>query len=100
MQTALYDSLSDVTTLTPPSDEKLTQVNDDYIAMATTGAATTAQRERLVAAGAHLASEQNAQAVLLGGTDLNLVYANNTLNVPVIDSAKVHVDAIVEAALG
>jgi aspartate/glutamate racemase len=47
-----------------------------------------------------LASEQNAQAVLLGGTDLNLVYADNTLNVPVIDSAKVHVDAIVEAALG
>ncbi|MGK0169450.1 MAG: aspartate racemase [Gammaproteobacteria bacterium] len=68
--------------------------------MATTGAATTAQRERLVAAGARLASEQNAQAVLLGGTDLNLVYDDNTLNVPVVDSAKVHGDAIVKAALG
>jgi aspartate/glutamate racemase len=37
--------------------------------------------------------------VLLGGTDLNLVYDGVALDFPVIDSAAVHVEAIVHTAL-
>ncbi|WP_338140952.1 aspartate/glutamate racemase family protein, partial [Candidatus Entotheonella palauensis] len=52
-----------------------------------------------VAAGERLVRDQGAEAVLLGGTDLNVVYDRISLDFPVIDSAAVHVDAIVNMAL-
>jgi aspartate racemase len=77
----------------------LSQVNDDYMAMAIAGTASPAQRERLLGAGQRLVHDQGAEVVLLGGTDLNLVYGGASLDFPVIDSAMVHADAIVRAAL-
>jgi aspartate racemase len=98
MQTGLYGALSELDPVAPIGND-LTQVNDDYVAMAIAGAATPAQRERLLAAGTKLVRDQAVEAVLLGGTDLNLVYDGSPLDFPVIDSAAVHVDAIVNAAL-
>lgn len=98
MQTRLYGALGELDPVTPAGDD-LTRVNDDYVAMAIAGKATPAQRERLLAAGKSLVRDQGAEAVLLGGTDLNLVYNSAALDFAVIDSALVHVDAIVNAAL-
>lgn len=98
METRLYGALDDLEPVAPIGDD-LAHVNDDYVAMAIAGAATPGQRERLLAAGRALAQEQGAQAILLGGTDLNLVYDGSPFDVPVIDSAVLHVDAIVKAAL-
>ena len=98
MQTSLYGGLSALETVAPIGNE-LAQVNDDYVAMAIAGAATPEQRERLLTAGERLVRDQGAEAVLLGGTDLNLVYHGSALDFPVIDSAAVHVDAIVNTAL-
>ena len=98
MQTCLYGALSELEPIAPVGDD-LTQVNEDYIAMAIAGTASPAQRERLLGAGHSLVHNQGAEVVLLGGTDLNLVYDGVALDFPVIDSATVHVDAIVSAAL-
>ena len=98
MQTGLYGALNELEPLAPVGGD-LAQVNDDYMAMAIAGAASRAQRERLLDAGHRLVNDQGAEAVLLGGTDLNLVYRGATLDFPVIDSALVHADAIVNAAL-
>lgn len=98
METHLYGVLSELEPVVPIGSD-LTQVNDDYVAMATAGAATPDQRERLLAAGERLVRDQGAEAVLLGGTDLNVVYDRVSLDFPVIDSAAVHVDAIVNMAL-
>lgn len=43
--------------------------------------------------------DQSAQAVLLGGTDLNLVFDAAGIDYSVIDSAAVHADAVVTKAL-
>lgn len=98
MQTGLYGALSELDVVTPLGDE-LTQANDDYVATAIAGAATPAQRERLLRAGQRLVDDLGAEAVLLGGTDLNVVYDGAPLEFPVIDCAAVHVGAVVEAAL-
>lgn len=98
MQTCLYGALSELEPIAPVGDE-LSWVNEDYIAMAVAGTASPSQRERLLAAGQRLVHEQGAEVVLLGGTDLNLVYDGVALDFPVIDSAIVHADAIVRAAL-
>lgn len=98
MQTSLYGAFSALTPIAPLGDD-LDQVNDDYVAMAIAGVATPAQRDRLLDAGQRLVRDQGAEAVLLGGTDLNLVYNGAALDFPVIDSAMVHVEAVVSAAL-
>jgi len=98
MQTCLYGALRELDPVVPVEDD-LSRVNDDYVAVAIAGRASAAQRERLLEAGHRLVHHQGAEAVLLGGTDLNLVYDGATLDFPVIDSAMVHVEAIVAAAL-
>ena len=98
MQTYLYGALSELDPVAPIGSD-LAEVNDDYVAMAIAGAATPGQRQRLVAAGKSLVRDQGAEVVLLGGTDLNLVYDAAALDFPIVDSAAVHVDAIVDAAL-
>ena len=98
MQTGLYDALRAHDPVSPIEDD-LSRVNDDYIAVAIAGKATPEQRERLLSAGDALVREQGADAVLLGGTDLNLVYDGTGFDHPVIDSAAVHVESIVERAL-
>lgn len=98
MQTGLYGALSQLEPVVPIGDE-LTQVNDDYIEIAVSGSASPEQRERLLSAGRGLVHDQGAEVVLLGGTDLNLVYHGAAVDFPVIDSAIVHVEAIVESAL-
>ncbi|MEE8286724.1 MAG: aspartate/glutamate racemase family protein, partial [Gammaproteobacteria bacterium] len=98
MQTCLYGTLSEFDPVAPIGND-LAQVNDDYIAVAIAGAATPAQRQRLLTAGESLVRNQGAEVVLLGGTDLNLVYDGVARDFLVIDSASVHVDAIVNATL-
>ena len=98
MRTGLYGALGDLDPVAPTGAD-LDQVNDDYVAMAIAGSATNEQRERLLAAGEKLAREQGAEAVLLGGTDLNLVFDGTPRGYPVVDSALVHVEAIVKVAL-
>jgi aspartate racemase len=98
METALYGALHELSVVTPTGAQRQ-QVNDDYVAMAIAGAATPDQRERLIGAGAELVREQGAEAILLGGTDLNLVYRDANPGFRVIDSAALHADAIVRTAL-
>lgn len=98
MQTHLYGALAQLDPVTPIGDE-LAEVNDDYIAIAIAGAATISQHKRLVAAGERLVRDQGAEAVLLGGTDLNLVFDGKAFDFRVVDSALVHADAIISAAL-
>lgn len=99
MQTHLYGALSQLDPVAPAGDD-LAQVNDDYVAIAIAGKAAPAERERLLAAGTALVRDQGAEAVLLGGTDLNLVYDGSGFDHPVVDSAAVHADAIIGHGLG
>ena len=61
------------------------------------GVATDELRSRLFAASQRLI-DRGAETVMLGGTDLALAF-DGTEPVPVIDSAEIHVQAIVKEAL-
>jgi aspartate racemase len=58
------------------------------------------QRSVFNAASQGLIQEKGAQAIMLGGTDLALVYNQQTSEFPLIDCAGIHVDAIVRLAAG
>jgi aspartate racemase len=100
MGSRLYGKLDGVCeTLSPADDgtEASDEAHADYAQVAMSGEVTAEQRSRLFSAAQRLC-DRGAQAVLLGGTDLSLVF-DGSETVPVIDSAEVHVQAIVREAL-
>ena len=99
METGLYGSIQGIDVVVPLG-AALDQVHEDYIAVGTTGVATPNQHERLVIMARRLIEEQGAEAVILGGTDLFVVFEHEVLDFTVIDSAEVHIEAIVKAAVG
>jgi aspartate racemase len=66
--------------------------------MAAAGIVTAAERAVFDAAVRELLDEANVEAILLGGTDLALVYRDGEAAFPVVDAAALHVDAIVARA--
>lgn len=97
METRFYGGLT-TAEIIPPSGGDLTDVHDAYVAMAASGVVTDAQRSIFNRVGIRLLNE-GAQAIMLGGTDLALVYDQQTSEFPLIDCASIHVDAIVRFAL-
>lgn len=96
METRFYGGLA-TATIIPPTGRDLFDVHDAYVAMATSGVLTEAQRSVFDRVSRRLLNE-GAQAIMLGGTDLALVYDQQTSNFPLIDCAGIHVDAIVRHA--
>jgi aspartate racemase len=45
-----------------------------------------------------LITDQSAEAIMLGGTDLAMVYTEDNSPFPIIDCAALHVDAITNQA--
>jgi aspartate racemase len=98
METRFYGGLT-TAAITPPDGQDLTDVHDAYVEMAASGIVTEAQRSVFNRVSRRLLND-GAQAIMLGGTDLALVYDQRTSEFPLIDCASIHVDAIVRAALG
>ena len=98
METRLYGAISSAAVVVPLGAE-LDEVHDNYVAMATAGRVNDAQRRVFFAAGERLCREQNAEVVLLGGTDLFLAFQDRDAGFPVLDCADVHVEAIYQASL-
>ena len=83
-----------------PSNADLAAVHQAYSAMATAGSVTDAQRGVFRSVGERLLNEGGAEALMLGGTDLALVFNAQTGDFPLVDCAGIHVDSIVRLALG
>jgi aspartate racemase len=62
----------------PPSGQDLDDVHQAYVAMATSGVVTEAQRLVFNTVSRKLLEENGAEAIMLGGTDLALAFKNKT----------------------
>jgi len=97
MESRLFGGVSAAELVVPQGDD-FALVNELYMNIATRGEATKADSETLINIGSRLCSEQGAQAVLLAGTDLFLAFGDCECGYKVIDSALVHVDALLQQA--
>lgn len=95
MGTKLYGGIS-AADVVLPQDDAFDQVHTNYVEMALAGRVTQAQREVFFSIGRRLCQEQGAEAVLLGGTDLCLAFADCDCGFRVMDCADVHIDALYE----
>ena len=93
MESALYRGISSAE-VRAPEGEAMEQVHSAYVEMAMIGRVTDAQRRTFFAVGRHLCRERDAQAIMLGGTDLFLAFAGQERPFPIVDCADIHVDAI------
>ncbi len=98
MASRVYGALSNLEVVVP-AGESFDATHDAYIAMATAGQVTEPQRALFFAVGAELCRAQGAEAVVLAGTDLFLAFEGHDCGFPVIDSAEVHVNALLRASL-
>lgn len=85
--------------IVPPSGSDLDDVHDAYVTMAASGVATDAQRAVFSAACQRLLKDRGVEAIMLGGTDLALIFNDQTTDFPLVDCAGIHVEAVVRLAL-
>ena len=97
MESRLYGSLPHVE-LIPPTGSELDDVHEAYVTMAAAGVVTDAQRAVFDRAARRL-EQAHVEAIMLGGTDLALVYREADAPFPLVDCAGIHVEAIVREAL-
>jgi aspartate racemase len=97
MQSDMFGRLQDVEIVQLRSEE-LDLVQRNYLIIARTGNVAYADIEAIRAIAKSLA-DAGADAVILAGTELSLAFDEASADFPALDSGRVHVNAIVEAAL-
>ena len=96
MNTKIYNFTTEVDWLIPDG-EQFKNVHNSYVALATEGKADKKNAEILISASKTLV-DRGAEAIVLGGTDLFLVFENQELPFDVIDCAEVHIRHIASLA--
>lgn len=94
METRFYSGISTAEVI-PPSGNTLDIVHSAYVEMAASGSVTSSQRTVFDSACKQLFKEAEVDAIMLGGTDLALVYNEHQTDFPLVDCAAIHVKAVV-----
>ncbi len=92
LATNLFGLLKASRTVVPRTDRE--GVGAAYMEMAFSGKCSDENRKLLFSAGAEMIREQQAEAVLLAGTDLGLAFDGRDPGFPVVDALQLHVDAL------
>lgn len=98
MQSRVYGGLANIEAVLPPGDS-FDATHNAYVAMASAGQANDEQRELLFAIGKDLCQQQGAELIVLAGTDLFLAFDGRDCGFPTIDSALVHIDALLRESM-
>jgi aspartate racemase len=93
MESRLYGGITSAEVVAPEG-ETMERVHSAYSEMAIAGRFTDAHRRVFHSVGRQLCREGGAQAIMLGGTDLFLAFADQDAGFPLVDCADIHVDAI------
>ena len=99
METQFYGGFSQTEVL-PPQGAQLDLVHDAYVTMASAGFATDEQRQVFEDTCTWFVTHGQVDAIMLGGTDLALAFDADTSELPLVDCAAIHVEAITDAAFG
>ena len=98
MQSGVYGGVSSVEFAVPQGDD-MDAVHEAYLGIATPAVPDPDAAAYLFDAARKLVTDQGAEAVFLGGTDLFLAFDRRDPGFPVIDAAKVHIAALARAAM-
>jgi aspartate racemase len=97
MQTGLCGALDDVDLVSLQPDE-LDLVHTTYTQLARSGRGLPQQHQSLTRLAQTLCSRDRAEAVVLAGTDLTLLFNQSNTDFPHVDCAAAHIDAVIKTA--
>ncbi len=97
IETRMFGCLDDIEVVLPQADEveRIHRTYSDFVA----GRGSEAQTEELRRLAQTFVTRDDAQAVLIAGTDLSTVFTEHNAGFPMIDCAGVHIGAIVRRLL-
>lgn len=78
-----------------PHDDEVDEIHRIYLGLATKGQISTDDEARLRDLAHTLCRRDRVEAIILAGTDLNLVFNEGNAGFPAVDCAAAHIDAIV-----
>jgi aspartate racemase len=98
IETRMFGSLGDIDVVMPAADEidKIHRIYTNFVA----GRGSDAQTEELRELAQTFVTRDGAQAVLIAGTDLSTVFTESNAGFPMLDCARIHIDAIMRRLLG
>jgi len=96
LATSLFGLLRTPRTVVPENNTE--ELGRAYMEVATSGKCTEENRRKFFDAGAEMSTAQDADAILLAGTDLGLAFNGHTPGFRVIDALELHVAALVALA--
>jgi aspartate racemase len=85
--------------LVTPSPDEIAYIHEKYLGELLVGVFKDDTRERLAAIANRLIEAGRLDAILLAGTELPLILRGVEFTVPLMDTALIHVDAIVDRIL-
>lgn len=83
-----------------PQDAEVDEIHRIYLGLATQGQIAADDEARLRDLAHTLCRRDRVEAIVLAGTDLNLVFNEANAGFPAVDCAAAHIDAIVAQMLG
>jgi aspartate racemase len=82
-----------------PRPDEITRIHDTYLDVVA-GRQTPSQLDMLRELAQTLMTRDGAEAILLAGTDLSMVFDESNAGFPMIDCAGVHIRSIAKQLLG
>lgn len=98
MESQFYGGIPTAAVIAPSAPD-LDAIHVAYVAMATAGTVSIAQRTIFDTAARNLIDEEGALAILLGGTDLVLAFDGKAPGIRLIDCVAVHCEEIDRCAM-
>jgi aspartate racemase len=83
-----------------PHDEEVDEIHRIYLGLATRGQISAGDEVKLRELAQTLCRRDRVEAIVLAGTDLNLVFSEANAGFPAVDCAAAHIEAIVERMSG
>jgi aspartate racemase len=99
MESSLYGMAGDVEIIRPTGDE-MHIIHSTYLALLQKGAGTEEQHRNLTAIAHTLQKRDGAEAILLAGTDLAVLFNEGNTEFPTVDCAALHLRTILKGMLG
>jgi len=81
--------------LVRPRDAEVDEIHEIYLELATKGRTSAANESRLRELATTLCRRDGLEAIVLAGTDLNLIFSEANAGFPAVDCAAAHIEAIV-----
>jgi aspartate racemase len=98
IDSGLFAALDEVDVVRPQTGE-IEEIHRIYLELATKGSCSDEDEARLKEIGGTICRRDSVEAIVLAGTDLNLIFNETNAGFPAVDCAAAHIEAIVEEML-